>query len=198
MTDASVVAFTSFDDGRTFRKATLIPEDGTILAERPSVAVGPDGSISVVVSSLSQDRKRRTLSLFHSRNRGGIWHRQQVSTEPGMWSGASLAVNKRGRLGLAAYHLAPGRADRAGAGWHVRLAVFDAGRTPLWVDFASHDPVAPPGWANAPDAGTAITDGPDARFHLLWTAVKIRVPDDVIGNNTSLLRNVWSVRTLST
>ena len=81
-------------------------------------------------------------------------------------------------------------------GWHVRLAVFNAGRTPVYADFASHDPVAPPDWVNPPDDGTSIAAGPDDLFHLLWTGVKLPAPGPV--NGSPLLRNIWSVRTLST
>jgi hypothetical protein len=195
MSDGSVAAFRSYDDGRTVQRSTIVKADLNVTREHPSVAVGRDGTASVLVTTtvLGGDS---AMTLLQSRNRSKSWTRQEIATERGHWSGASLAVNNRGRLGVAAYHLAHGKADVAGAGWHVRLAVFSAGRTPLWVDFASHDPVAPADWGSAPDAGTAIADGPDGRFHVLWTGVKVPVPAPVHGS--SLLRNVWSVRTLST
>jgi hypothetical protein len=196
MSDGSVAAFRSFDDGRTVQRSTILKADPSRVPERPSVAVGRDGTTSVVVVRSTASGERSTMSLLRSRTTSRTWTRQEVATEPGRWSGASLAVNGRGRLGLAAYHLAPGPADRAGAGWHVRLAVFTAGRTPLYVDFASHDPVAPPDFTTAPDNGTALAAGPDNRFHLLWTNVKVPAPGPVSG--TPLLRNIWSVRTLST
>jgi hypothetical protein len=157
------------------------------------VAVGPDGSTSVVVATLTPHRERRTLLLLRSTDRGRTWRKQDVAIERGDWSGASLAVNKRGRLAIAAYH----RTSRE-AGWHVRLATFTAGRRPVYVDFASHDPVTPKGWFDPPADATAVSPGPDSRFHLLWTSIKVVVPSDVVGNDTSLIRNVWSVRTLST
>jgi hypothetical protein len=195
MSDGSVAAFRSYDDGRTVQRSTIVKADQTVSREHPSVAVGRDGTASVLVTSTVMGGDSR-MALLRSRDRSRSWTRQEIATERGHWSGASLAVNNRGRLAVAAYHLAHGSADVAGAGWHVRLAVFSAGRTPLWVDFASHDPVAPANWGSAPDAGTAIAAGPDDRFHLLWTGVKVPVPAPIHGS--SLLRNVWSVRTLST
>jgi hypothetical protein len=194
MSDASVAAFSSFDDGRTFRQSTVVRSDRSRILDRPSVAVGPDGTASVLVTTTNDgSRERTTLSLLRSKDRGKTWRRQDVAAEPGQWSGASLATNQRGRLAVAAYH----RTNQE-AGWHVRLATFDAGRRPVYVDFASHDPVTPKGWFNAPTDATALTAGPDSRFHLLWTSIKVVVPSDVVGNDTSLIRNVWSVRTLST
>lgn len=37
--------------------------------------------------------------------------------------------------------------------------------------------------------------GPGAHFHLLWSSVKVTAP---VPTEPSLVRNVWSVRTLST
>ena len=195
MSDGSVAAFRSYDDGRTLQRSTIVKADRTLLREHPSVAVGRDGTASVLVTSTVSGGDS-TMELLRSPDRSRSWSRQQIATERGRWAGASIAVNNRGRLGVAAYHLSHGKADVAGAGWHVRLAVFSAGRTPLWVDFASHDPVAPADWGSPPDAGTAIADGPDGRFHVLWTAVKVPVPAPIHGS--SVLRNIWSVRTLST
>jgi hypothetical protein len=194
MNDGAVAAFSSYDDGRTFHRSTAVRAGRSLLRERPAVAVGTDGTASVLVTSTDQSTSRSTLSLLRSSDRGRTWRAQDVTSEPGRWAGASLAVNKRGRLAIAAYHRRSSE-----AGWHVRLATFTAGRRPVYVDFASHDPVTPPGAAfEAPDAGTALAAGPDNRFHLLWTSIKVTVPDDVIRGDVSLIRNVWSVRTLST
>jgi hypothetical protein len=186
MADGSVSAFLSYDDGASFRRSTLAPA-GSQDRTRPTVAVGNDGTVAVVVTTTMGDRSSMTLRRSHD---GRSWSSQELAAEKGLWAGASVAVNARGRLGIAAYH----RASSA-IGWHVRLAVFDAGRTPVYVDFASHDPVTPKSWPSPPDAGTSLAAGPDGRFHLLWTSVKVTPP---VETGTSLLRNVWSVRTLST
>jgi hypothetical protein len=159
---------------------------------RPAVAVGNDGTMSVVITTTAGDG-RSSMLLRQSRDSGRTWSSQELAVERGQWAGASLAVNKRGRLALAAYH----RASTA-KGWHVRLAVFSPGRRPVYVDFASHDPVTPATWSTPPDDATAIAAGPDDRFHLLWTSVKVVPPASPVRTDTALLRNVWSVRTLST
>jgi hypothetical protein len=188
MTDGTVAAFTSHDDGATLRKTAVT---GTGSWGRPAVAVGDDGSLSVLAATTA-DAARSSMLLRRSRDGGRTWTSQELAVERGVWAGAALAVNKRGRLAVAAYH----RAAPA-VGWHVRLATFDAARRPVYVDFANHDPVTPKGWSSPPDVAPALAAGPDSRFHLLWTSVKVTPPADT-GTQTSLLRNVWSVRTLST
>lgn len=190
MVDGSAAAFTSSDDGRTLRRSVLAGPSKALARERPAVAVASDGTTTVLVTSTDPAKGRSSLQLRRSRDRGRTWSTQELAVEPGQWAGASLAVNRRGRLAVAAYHRATAK-----VGWHVRLAVFDAGRRPVYVDFASHDPVTPAMWSPPPDEGTALAAGPDSRFHLLWTSVKVTPP---VLSGTPLLRNVWSVRTLST
>jgi hypothetical protein len=185
MSDGSVSAFLSYDDGATFRRTPLAPST-TLTRPRPAVAVGADGSTAVLVTSTGSGR---SSMLLRRTTNGRTWSTQELAAEKGTWAGAALAVNARGRIGISAYH----RASSA-AGFHVRLAVFDAGRTPVYVDFAGHDPVTPKTWTSPPDDGTALSAGPDGRFHLLWTSVKVTPPAET---GTSLLRNVWSVRTLT-
>jgi hypothetical protein len=185
--DNAVTAFLSYDDFTTFTTHTVLPAAGTS-RERPGVAVAADGTVSVLVTATTAGRS--SMQLRRSRDRGRTWSSQELAVERGLWSGAALAVNNRGRLAITAYHRATPK-----AGWHVRLATFSAGARPVYVDFASHDPVTPPGWASPPDVGTAVAAGPDGRFHLLWTSVKVVSP---VQSSNALLRNVWSVRTLST
>lgn len=186
MADGSVAAFLSYDDGATFRRTVVAPASSQSRT-RPAVAVGPDGSTAVLVTSTAAGQ---SSMLLRRTTNGRSWTSQQVAAEKGAWAGGSLAINNRGRLAVAAYHRAS-----TSVGFHVRLAVFDAGRTPVYVDFASHDPVTPKTWTMPPDEGTAVSAGPDGRFHLLWTSVKVTPPVDA---GVSLLRNVWSVRTLTT
>lgn len=187
-TDGTVLAWTSHDDLGTLRRDVLAGPS-TLERRRPAVAVASDGAMSVLVTTSGAERS--SMLLRRTTDRGRTWSRQEIGVEPGLWAGASLAVNRRGRLAVAAYHRASG-----GGAWHVRLAVFDAGRRPVFVDFASHDPVTPKAWTRPPDVATALATGPDGRFHLLWTSVKVTPPAG--GRELSLLRNVWSVRTLST
>jgi hypothetical protein len=188
MQDGSVAAFLSYDDGATVRRSLVARPAAGVSRERPAVAVSPDSTVSVVVTGTGSDG-RSSMRLQRSRDRGRSWTSQELAVERGQWAGASLAVNKLGRLCIAAYHRAPSK------GWHVRLATFTPGARPVYVDFASHDPVTPAGWATPPDAATAVAAGPDDRFHLLWTSVKVVSP---VQSSNALLRNVWSVRTLST
>jgi hypothetical protein len=188
MTDGSVAAFLSYDDGATLRKSVIAAPSSAARA-RPSVAVGPDGVTSVVVAETAGDH-RSSMQLRRTHDRGRSWTKQELAVERGEWAVPAIAVSRLGRICIAAYHRA-----KPGVGWHVRLAVFNAGRTPVYADFASHDPVTPKTWATPPDAGPAVAAGPDNLFHLVWSSVKVTPPVDT---GTSLLRNVWSVRTLST
>jgi hypothetical protein len=192
MQDGSVAAFLSYDDGITVHRSLVARPASAVSRERPTVAVAADGTVSVLVTGTGSDG-RSSMQLRRSRDRGRTWSSQELAVERGQWAGASLAVNKRGRLAVAAYH----RASSA-KGWHVRLATFTPGARPVYVDFASHDPVTPSSWSRPPDQGTAVAAGPDDRFHLLWTSVKVVPPASPVTTDTALLRNVWSVRTLST
>jgi hypothetical protein len=145
--------------------------DATPPDSAPAVAFGPDG--------------RTQLMAHHVTARGDAM--KDLASERGTWRGGVLDVSVKGRLGVAAYHLAPGA-----RGWHVRLSVVSPGATPLWVDFASHDPVAAAD-ATPPDSAPAVAFGPDALLRLTWGSTKVTVP----GSTSALLRNVWSVRTLS-
>lgn len=185
----AVTAWTSTDDGATFRPVALAGAPTGGARERPALVVGDDGTLSVAVSTTTGASS--AVTLHRSTDGGRTWRRQELASERGRWSGVSLATNRRGRLALAAYHRAPDQA------WHVRLATFTPGQRPVYVDFASHDPVTPASWSQAPDAGTSVAAGPDGLFHLLWTSVKVTPPASPVDTHTALIRNVWSVRTLS-
>ncbi len=172
--------WTSKDAGATF---TRRPLNGGSPLDTPSVSVAPDGSPWVLVTSGPTGRTQ--LMAHHVTSRGTVT--KDLASEKGTWRGGVLDVSVKGRLGLAAYHLAPGA-----TGWHVRLAIASPGASPLWVDFASHDPVSAPA-EGPPDSAPAVAFGPDARLHLTWGSTKVTVPD----TTTALLRNVWSVRTLT-
>ena len=187
MTDGSVAAFLSYDDGATLRKS-VIASASSATRGRPAVAVGYDGVTSIVFADANDGRSSMQLRRTHDRGRS--WTRQDLAVEKGDWATPAIAVSRLGRICIAAYHRA-----KPGVGWHVRLAVFNAGRTPVYADFASHDPVTPKTWSTPPDAGPAVAAGPDNLFHLVWSSVKVTPPVDT---GTALLRNVWSVRTLST
>lgn len=168
--------WTSKDAGATFTRRQL--NGGTPL-DAPSVAVAPDGSPWVLVSTGTQ------LMSHHITARGDVM--KDLASEKGTWRGGVLDVSKKGRLGLAAYHLAPG-----GKAWHARLSVVSPGVSPLWVDFASHDPVSAP-TEGPPDSAPAVAFGPDSLLHVVWGSTKVTIP----GSTSALLRNIWSVRTLS-
>ena len=172
--------WTSTDAGVTFTRKQL---NGGLPIGVPSVSVAPDGSAWVLVTS-GPDGGTQLMS-HHVTSRGDVM--KDLASEKGTWRGGVLDVSVKGRLGLAAYHLAP-RAK----GWHVRLSVVSPGATPLWVDFASHDPVAG-ATATPPDSAPAIAFGRDALLRLTWGSAKATVP----GSTAPLVRNVWSVRTLS-
>jgi hypothetical protein len=171
------VLWTSRDAGATFTPRVL---RGGLPDGAPSVSVGPDGTPWLLVTTT-----HGRLGVHHVVGNRVTY--QDLTTERGTWKGGVLDVSRTGRLGLAAYHRAPGS-----TGWHVRLAVTSPGKGPLWVDFASHDPVSTD--SAPPDSAPAVAFGPDARLHLLWSSTKVTVP----GSTAPLLRNVWSVRTLST
>ncbi len=175
--------WTSKDAGATFTRRQL---NGGVPLDTPSVAVAPDGSPWVLVTSGPDGRTQ--LMVHHLTARGDVM--KDLASERGTWRGGVLDVSAKGRLGVAAYHLAPGA-----TGWHVRLSVVSPGAAPLWVDFASHDPVAK-ATEGPPDSGPAVAFGPDARLHLTWCSTKVRAPDPA--SDQALLRNLWSVRTLTT
>ncbi len=178
----AVALWTSKDAGTTFSRRVIAPASAPL--DPPSVTVGPDGAAWVLVTTGSTTASRMTVYKIS----GARVSKQEVTSEKGLWRGAVLDVSRTGRLGLAAYHLRPGAKD----GWHVRLAVTSPGRAPVWVDFASHDPVSAVA-SGPPDSGPAIAFGPDARLHLLWASTKVTLP----GSDAPVLRNIWSVRTLS-
>jgi hypothetical protein len=168
--------WTSKDAGATFVRRQL---NGGVPVDAPSVSVAPDGSPWVLVSTGGQ------LMAHHLTTHGDVM--KDLASEKGTWRGGVLDVSKKGRLGLAAYHLAPGA-----KAWHVRLSVVSPGATPLWVDFASHDPVSAP-TEGPPDSAPAVAFGPDSLLHVVWGSTKVTVP----GSTSALLRNIWSVRTIS-
>ena len=177
----AVALWTSRDAGATFSKQLLTT---TPALDPPSVSVGPDGTPWVLVTTGNTAASHMTVYRV-----ARSVTRQDLTSEKGLWRGVVLDVSVKGRLGLAGYHLTPG--DRTG--WHVHLAITTPGVAPVWVDFAGHDPVSA-GAAGPPDSGPAVAFGPDARLHVLWGSTKETVPS----SSTPLLRNIWSVRTLST
>ncbi len=173
--------WTSKDAGATFTRRQL---NGGSPIDTPSVAVAPDGSAWVLVTT--GPTGSTTLMSHHLTARGDVM--KNLASEKGTWRGAVLDISKKGRLGIAAYHVAPGA-----QGWHIRLSLASPGATPVWVDFASHDPVAAAS-TTPPDSAPAIAFGPDSQLHLTWGSTKVTMP----GSTSALLRNVWSVRTLNT
>ena len=169
--------WTSRDAGASFTPQALPSSP----ADAPSVAVGPDGTTWVLVTTTSG------RIVVHRVPAKGRATSQDLSVGKGTWRGAALDVSKLGRLGLAAYYQVPGTDQ-----WHVLVAIASPGKVPVWVDFASHDPVSRD--TTPPDDAPAVAFGPDNRLHLVWGSTKVTAP----GSPTRVLRNVWSVRTLST
>lgn len=169
--------WTSRDAGATFT-ALALPSSP---ADAPSASIGPDGTAWVLVTTTAG------RIVVHRVPAKGTVTTQDLSVGKGTWRGAALDVSKLGRLGLAAYYQVPGTGQ-----WHVLVAITSPGKTPVWVDFASHDPVSLD--TTPPDDAPAVAFGPDNRLHLVWGSTKVTAGD----SPTRVLRNVWSVRTLST
>lgn len=171
---SDVVLHTSVDDGGLFTSRTLGKADtrgGD--AGLPQVAVGPDGVPHVLSGLLLRRVKPLRVQT------------QDLLSEKGAYRSTSLAVSRTGRVGVAAYRLLPGD-----SGWNVVITVLTPGTSPVWADFAYHDPAGRSAASGAPSDRTSVDFDPLGRVHLLWTATKLHSAE----LDAPVLRNVWSVR----
>ena len=169
-----VVLHSSRDDGRSFTSRVLGAADtrgGD--TGRPQIDIGTDG----VTYVLSGTTLRRVA--------GSRVTVQDLRSEKGDYRAATLAVSSTGRVGVAAYRLAPGS-----NGWNVVVSVFTPGRAPVWADFAFHDPAGRSATAGPPSDRLSVDMDPAGRVHVLWTATRVHSAEI----DGPLLRNVWSVR----
>jgi hypothetical protein len=169
-----VVLHSSRDDGKTFTGSRLGSADtrgGD--AGAPSVDISAEG-VPTVLSGLLL---RRVLP--------GRTTVQDLRSEKGAYRATTLAVSDRGRVGVAAYRLLPGT-----DGWNVVVTVLTPGRSPVWADFAFHDPAGRSAAAGPPSDRLSADMDPRGRVHVLWTATRLHSAE----LDSPLLRNVWSVR----
>lgn len=172
----ALILHSSTDEGRTFARRALGPPDARG-SGAASVDLAPDGTAFV----LSGTRLWRVPAT-------GRVTTQDVASDGGEHPVTSLAVSRTGRIGIAAY-----RRLRGGS-WNVVVTIFTSGRAPVWSDFAAHDPVSPAGAAE-PASGVISVDFDDKnRVQVLWTATQLQSAE----LDRPLLRNTWSVRSVTT
>ncbi len=168
-----VLLHTSNNGGATFATRTLGSADtrggdgGT-----PSVDMATDGT-PFVSSGLQLWRvSPRAVTTQDARSEGGANR------------ATAMAISHKGRVGMASYRKGPDGT------WTILVTVFTPGKSPVWSNFANHDPVSPPGAAAPPSPSIAVDFDAQGRIQVLWTSTLLHQKD----LDRPLLRNVWSIR----
>ncbi|MFN2642044.1 MAG: sialidase family protein [Actinomycetota bacterium] len=196
----NVYAYVSPDNGATFERYKMgeyKPRDST--TTYPTVAIAPDGSIWALYVDAARIEETKDelgessfktisnkLMLYHSRDHGKTWSRQDITPASGRYRYSWLALSQDGKtLGLGVY-----RRPGAKAAWQVFGAAWKPGRKPALTALDPGSPVAPSTGEPPGDLLGAYFD-PDARLSVVWTRPVLRSP-----TGSTIYRDIYHARSL--
>jgi hypothetical protein len=198
----TVYSFVSADDGKTWKRYDIddyVPaklQDGkTGLDSYPTVQVAKDGSIwAMHVSANPDEPSEQLIKVYHSKNHGRTWSKQNVTPKRGSFVYTWLSVSPDGKkLGMAAYY----RATKSQP-WKVYGAVWNAGAKPVLTSLDDKNPVAPATADSPPGDFLTANFTPDAKLNIIWTRVVTRLdvndPTDEVPR--TIERDIYFARSL--
>lgn len=172
--NGTLYSYVSTDDGRSFHRYVIgsySNADGT--QSWPTIQVAPDGSLWVLyldsndIGSGGIPNTNR-LFLFHSKDQGRTWSRQEITPVRGRYQYVWLAVSPDGKkLGLGTYYRSNNDLP-----WLVAGATWPAGDKISAKNFVSLDPdhpVSPADRTEAPGDYLGSFFFPDGKLGVVWT-----------------------------
>lgn len=185
--------YVSADDARTFTRHDIGTYTEHDFESWPTVEVAPDGSVWVLFNDAAVVAPDGTpvqgrLRLFHSTDHGQTWTDQDITTMPGQYDYAWLAVSRyrNGLLGMGVYH----RPNQESP-WHVYGAMWRAGAVPRLVSLDPENPVSSAAFRRPPGDYLGSYYGPDHQLSVVWTRRVFTV-----GTTASLERDIYFARSI--
>ena len=181
--EGTLWAYVSADDGKSYARYRVGQYNADAETfDWPLVAVGPNGDVWVL--HVDADKVKRSggsleiltnrLNLYHSRDAGRSWSRQDITPEEGRYRWGGLTVSATGRLGLAIQHR-----PNANSPWRVYAAVFRPGSIPTLVSVDEAHPVDVAESPEPPSEIVGVGFAPTGWFGVAWTRMEPLGPTQV-------------------
>ena len=181
-----VYSYVSADRGKTWKRYDMGKYVKANVDNYPTLEVTRDGKIwALHVEKDPDEPTEERLKLYHSRDRGKTWKKQDVTPRTGRFVYAWLDVSPDGKkLGMGTYYR-----PEAGVPWKVYGAIWTPGKRPVMTSLDDKNPVAEASAANPPGDFLTSAFTPDGKLNVVWTRVVQRVAGNTIERDIYFARS---------
>lgn len=174
-------AYVSDDDGETYTRHRIGDYNADAdTYDWPLVEVGPNGDVFVVHNDADKVLYRddgsfqiltNKVMLYHSKDHGRTWSRQDITPREGRYRWGWLDVSSKGEVGWGIHH-------RIGATepWRVYASVFRPGIVPELVSIDEEHPVDTASSSEPPAEFVGLAFAPDDTLAVAWTRTEATSP----------------------
>jgi hypothetical protein len=188
----TVWSYVSADDGKSWKRYQIDEYEPAATDSYPTVEVAKDGSIWAL--HVSKGDNGELLKLYHSKNHGKTWTKQNITPKTGTYVYSWLGVSPDGKkLGMGTYFRASNSAP-----WKVYGAVWTPGAKPVLTSLDDKHPAAPATEDSPPGDFLTANFSLDGKLNVVWTRIVGQAPvnDPTGAAPHNIERDIYYARSL--